>query len=232
MTRLTLRTTVLLLGAIPFGVLAALTTISTPPSKVLLTGEVQTFRQYGSDLPELGASPTAAPVLRARFWPFKKKVGKLSQFPETIGVRICFPFERSLAILMSPASSQSEQARELNETDKDLIRETNELIYQLNREVAECTCDLLTKLELLLKAETDWARLNELRRLLNLFTQLQENYGSEFPNGVVDKLREKVTLLVLASVLWSLEACESQRVSMESTGSEYYYLCEDGAGRR
>ncbi|KAJ3765883.1 hypothetical protein FB446DRAFT_759340 [Lentinula raphanica] len=201
MTRLTLRATVLLLGAIPFGVLAA-PTISTPPSNNKSTGEVQTFRQYGSDLPELGASPTEVPVLRARVWPFKKKVGELSQFPETIGVRICFPFERSLAILMSPASSQSEQARELNETDKDLIRETNELIYQLNREVAECTCDLLTKLKLLLKAElTDWARLNELRRLLNLFTQLQENYGSEFPDGVVDKLREKVRELAKARAM-------------------------------
>ncbi|KAJ3730353.1 hypothetical protein C8R42DRAFT_4598 [Lentinula raphanica] len=180
MTRLTLRATVLLLGAIPFGVLAA-PTISTPPSNNKSTGEVQTFRQYGSDLPELGASPTEVPVLRARVWPFKKKVGELSQFPETIG---------------------SEQARELNETDKDLIRETNELIYQLNREVAECTCDLLTKLKLLLKAElTDWARLNELRRLLNLFTQLQENYGSEFPDGVVDKLREKVRELAKARAM-------------------------------
>ncbi|KAJ3730352.1 hypothetical protein FB446DRAFT_759344 [Lentinula raphanica] len=62
MTRLTLRAIVLLLGAIPFGVLAA-PTISTPSLKEPSTGEVQTLRQR-SDLPELGVLPTVALVLR------------------------------------------------------------------------------------------------------------------------------------------------------------------------
>ncbi|KAJ3752294.1 hypothetical protein EV360DRAFT_75489, partial [Lentinula raphanica] len=69
MTQLTLRATILLLGAIPFGVLAA-PTISTPPSNDPLTGEVQTLRQPSD--PQLGASAAAAPVLRA---PVKKYFG-------------------------------------------------------------------------------------------------------------------------------------------------------------